>query len=166
MGLADANHSIGTVFLPVLVARQLYAAPQAIVKCCCFFISAPGKESIIDSAPSLGVIIVNNRLRLSVCHAPSNCFFFVSRWNRAIFSRQFSMWHSKKRCSSIFDLDPLTPIIYSPKFCTKSPIGLSRLVWQIHRRCLGLLGGFRGWPIQWNRAKCCGTDPCCHDNEI
>jgi len=51
-----------------------------------------------------------------------------------------------------------------PKICTISPI--SRLVWQIDRRCLGLPGGFRGWPIQWNHAKCCGADPCCHDNEM
>ena len=48
--------------------------------------------------------------------------------------------------------------------CTKSPI--SRLVWQIDRRCLGLPGGFRGWPIQWNHAKCCGADPGCHGNKI
>jgi len=41
-----------------------------------------------------------------------------------------------------------------PKIWTKSPI--SRLVWQIDRRYLGLLGGFRRWPIQWNHAKCCG----------
>ena len=75
-----------------------------------------------------------------VCHAPSNrFFFFVSRRNRAVFVRQFSMWHSTKRCSSIFDLGPLTPKIYSPKFGTKSPI--SRLVWQIDRRSSGLL-----WP--------------------
>jgi len=64
------------------------------------------------------------------------------------------MWHSTQRCSSIFDLCPLTPKIYSPKFGTKSPV--SRLVWQIDRRCLGLLRGFRGWPIQWNHTKCCG----------
>jgi len=32
-------------------------------------------------------------------------------------------------------------------------------------RCLGLPGGFGGWLIQWNHAKCCGTDPCCHGNE-
>ena len=51
-----------------------------------------------------------------------------------------------------------------PKICTKSLI--SRLVWQIDRRCLGILGGFRGWPIQWNHAKCCGADPCCHGNKI
>ena len=31
---------------------------------------------------------------------------------------------------------------------------------------LKLPGGFRGWPIQWNHAKCCGADPCCHGNEI
>ena len=87
----------------------------------------------------------------SVCHAPSNCFFFfVSRWNRVIFGRQFSMTSSTKRFSLIFDLGSLTPKIYSPK----SPI--SRLVWQIDRRCLGLPGGFQGWPIQWNHAECCG----------
>ena len=31
---------------------------------------------------------------------------------------------------------------------------------------MGIQGGFRGWPIQWNHAKCCGADPCCHGNEI
>jgi len=83
-------------------------------------------------------------------------FFFVSRWNRAIFGRRFSMWRSTKRCSSIFDLGPLTPKIYFQKFGPKSPI--SRLVWQIDRRCLGLLRGFRGSPIQWNHRKCCGAE--------
>jgi len=48
--------------------------------------------------------------------------------------------------------------------CTKSPI--TQLVWQIDRRCLRLLGGFRGWPIQWNHVQCCGVDPCCYGNEI
>ena len=53
-----------------------------------------------------------------------------------------------------------------PKIWIKSPI--SQLVWQIDRRCLSLPGGFRGWPIQWNHAKCCGAaaDPCCLCNEI
>jgi len=32
------------------------------------------------------------------------------------FGRQFSMWHSTERCSSIFDLGSLTPKICSPKF--------------------------------------------------
>jgi len=96
---------------------------------------------------------------------PSNrFFFFVSPWNRAIFGRRFSIWRSTKRCSSIFDLGPRTPKIYSPKFGTKSPI--SPLVWQIDRRCLHLPGGFQGWPIQWNHRKCCGVDPCCNGNEI
>jgi len=51
-----------------------------------------------------------------------------------------------------------------PKICTQLPLNL--LVWQIDRRCLRLPGGFRGWPIQWNHAKCCGANPCCHGNEI
>jgi len=63
-------------------------------------------------------------------------------------------------------------LIYAPNaqnllpqiFGTKSPI--SRLVWQIDRRCLSLKGSFRGWPIQRIHAKCCGADPCCHGNEI
>jgi len=83
-------------------------------------------------------------LRLSRCSFKSLLFFLDG--TEPFFGRQFSMWHCTKLFSSIFDLGPLTPKIYSPKFGTKSPI--SRLVWQIHRRCLGLVGGFRGWPIQ------------------
>ena len=30
----------------------------------------------------------------------------------------------------------------------------------------GLPGGFRGWPIQCNHAKCFWADPYCHGNEI
>jgi len=74
------------------------------------------------------------------------------------------LWHSTKLFSLIFDLGPQTPKIDSPKFAKKSPI--SWLVWQIDRRCLHLLGGFWGWPIQWNHVKCCGADPCCHGNDI
>jgi len=51
-----------------------------------------------------------------------------------------------------------------PNICTKSPI--SRLVWQIHRRCLGLPGGFRRCPIKWNYAKCCGADPYCYGTKF
>ena len=100
---------------------------------------------------------------LSVCH--KRWFFFcVSRWHRAIF--WLSVLHVALYKTLFFDFlfRPLMPKIYSSKFGTKSPI--SWLVWQIDRRCLGLLGGFRGWPIQWNHAKCCGADPCCHGNEI
>jgi len=50
-----------------------------------------------------------------------SCFFFsVSRWNQTIFGRQFSMIPSTKRCSSIFDLGPLTPKIYSQNFGSKN----------------------------------------------
>jgi len=56
--------------------------------------------------------------------------------------------------SSIFDLGPLTPKIYSPKFGTKSQVSLYGRY--TYRRCLGLLGGFRGWPIQWNHKKFVG----------
>jgi len=58
---------------------------------------------------------------------------------------------------------PLTPKLYSQNFGKKSITGL---VWQIDRRCLDILGGFQGWPIQWNHTKCCGADPCCHGNDI
>ena len=104
-------------------------------------------------------------LRLSICHGQtSNCFFFVSRWKRAIFGRQFSMWHSTVLFSSTFDLCPLTPKIDSPQFAKNAY--KSACIWQIDRRCLHLPWGFRGWRIQWNHAKCCGADPCCHGNEI
>jgi len=106
--------------------------------------------TIFDSAPSLGVYYFLS-LTLYVCHAPSNRFFFLFLDGiKPFLGRQFSVWHSTKRCSSIFDLGPLTPKILAKK----SPI--TRLVWQIERRCLHLLGGFRGWPIQWNHTKCCG----------
>ena len=81
------------------------------------------------------------------------CFSMESSHFLAV-SFHVALWHCTKCCSSIFDLGPRTPEIYSPKFGTKSPI--SRLLLQIDRRCLGLLGGFRGWPIQWNHTKCCG----------
>jgi len=72
-----------------------------------------------------------------------------------IFGRHLSMWHSTKRCSSIFDLGPLAPKIYSPKFGTKWPI--SRLVCMAHRpEMFGSTRGFRGSPIQWNHTECCG----------
>ena len=48
----------------------------------------------------------------------------------------------QKRCSSIFDLDPLTPKIYSPKVAQNREWFISRLAWQIDRRCLDLLGVF------------------------
>jgi len=89
----------------------------------------------------------------SVCH--KHCFFFfVSRWNRSICWS--SVLHDKNYKTLFFDLRFRPPNAQNllPKICTKSPI--TRLVRQTDRRCLGLPGGFRGWPIQWNHAKCCG----------
>jgi len=118
-------------------------------------ISVPSYKSLLSTIDSVC---------LSVCHTRSNCFFFVSPWNRAIFWP--SVLHMALYKTLFFDFwfSPPNAQNLLPKICTKSPI--SRLVWQIDRRCLGLLGGFWGWPIQWNHAKCCGADPCCHGNEI
>ena len=91
---------------------------------------------------------------MSVCPSVTNITSSFLFWNRAVLWPRVLHDENYKRCSSIFDLGPLTPKIYSPKFGTKSPE--SRLVWQIYRRCLDLPGGFRGWPIQWNHAKWCG----------
>ena len=99
---------------------------------------------------------------LSVCHKTSK--FFVSRWNLAIFWP--SVLHDSLYKTLFFEFwfRPPNSQNLLPKVCTKSPI--TRLVRQMDRRCLGLTGGFRGWPIQWNHEKCCGADPCCHGNEI
>jgi len=78
---------------------------------------------------------------LSVCHTPSNCFFFfVSRWNRAIFWRSVLHVALYKTLFLDFWFRPPNAQNFLPQICTKSSISL--LVWQIDRRCLGLLGGF------------------------
>jgi len=92
-------------------------------------------------------------VQMSVYHSPSNCFFFfVSRWNRAIFWPSFLhdihvmsfTWNPRhfSLYKTFFDFWFRPPNAQNllPKICTKSPI--SRLVWQIDRRCLGLPGGF------------------------
>ena len=56
-----------------------------------------------------------------------------------VLGRQFFMWHSTKAFSYIFLLRPPNAQNLFPKICTKSPI--TRLVWHIDRRCLGLPGG-------------------------
>jgi len=105
---------------------------------------------------------------LSVCHtAPSNrFFFFVYQWNRAIFCT--SVFHVALHKLFFFDFWFRPPnaqnLLSQICNCTKSPI--TRLVWQIDRRCLRLQGGFRGRPIQWNHVQRCGADPCCHGIEI
>jgi len=102
---------------------------------------------------------------LSVCHAPSNYsflfidgikpFFWPSFLHVALYKTLFLdfWWFRPPNAQNLL-----------PRICTK--LRISQLVCQIDRRCLGLPGGLRGWPIQWNHAKCCGADPCCHDNKI
>jgi len=124
------------------------------------------------SAPRLDVYYFCRWLCLCVCASVclSRCSF------KSILVFRFSMESSHFWPSSLhvalykmlfFDFWFRLPNAQNllPKICncTKSPI--SRLVWQIDRRCLSLLGGFRGWPIQWNHAECCGADPCCHGND-
>ena len=125
---------------------------------------------LLISAPSLGVyyflsLTLSLSVCLSICHTASNWFFFfVSRWNWANFWPSFLHVALYKTLFLDFWFRPHNAQNLLPKIWTKLPI--SRLVWQIDWRCLGLLGGFRRWPIQRNHAKCCGTDPCCHGNEI
>ena len=93
-------------------------------------------------------------------------FCFSMHGIEPFFGRRFSMLHSTKLFSSIFDLSPLTPKIYSTK------IFLHKIAYK--SACMAdrpqMFGPTRGegwgWPIQWNHAKCCGADPCCHGNEI
>jgi len=126
---------------------------------------------LLISAPSLGVYYCQ-QLTLSVCPSvpPSVTLlqiassFFVSRWNRATFCLSFLHVPLYKTLFFNFWFRPPNAQNLLPKICTKPTI--SRLVWNTDRRCLGLPGGFRGWPIQQNNAKCCGADPCCHGNEI
>ena len=71
------------------------------------------------SAPSLGVYYFFQfflSLTLSVCLSQTlNLLFLFLDKIELFLGRQFSMTPSTKRCSSIFDLGPLMPKIYSPK---------------------------------------------------
>jgi len=78
----------------------------------------------------------------SVCPSVTNIVSFLFLGGIEPFlGHQFSMTKTTKLFSYTFDLGPLTPKIYSPKFAKKSSI--TRLVWQIDRRCLHIPGGFR-----------------------
>jgi len=102
-----------------------------------------------------------------VCHAPSNCFFFfVSQWNRAIFGRQLKVWHSTKTLFFDFWFRPPNAQNLFPKSCTKSRMVYKSACMADRPKMFGPTRGFRGWSIQWNHAKCCGADACCHGNDI
>ena len=84
----------------------------------------------VDSASSLAVycffVVDSVCLSVTLFHALliDSSFLFLHVIS-PFFDHQFSMWHSTKRCSSIFDLVSLTPKIQSPKFDTKSPLKLA-----------------------------------------
>ena len=90
--------------------------PHGKVTCLsvCLLISAPSQESLLSTFDS-----VCRGVRMSVClshklHIASSFLFLDGI--EPFFGRQFSMWHSTKRCSQIFDIGSLTLKIYSPKF--------------------------------------------------
>jgi len=137
---------------------------KAILFRCCYL------DLLLISAPRLGVyyllsltLSVCLSVRMSVTLLQIASSFCVSRWNRAIFWPSVLYVALYKTLFLDFWFRPPNAQNLLPEICTKSP--LTRLVWQIDRRCLHL-GSFRRWPIQWNHAKCCGADPCCHGNDI
>jgi len=74
------------------------------------------------------------------------------------FGRHLSIWHSTKRCSSFFDLGPLSPKIYSPK--------LRAITLHYHVATRGHAVGTAALPwgksaIHWTLGR-----PCWHGNEI
>ena len=132
-------------------------------------------NTLLISAPRLGVLfLVVDSVCVSVCLSIclSQCSFkllllFCLSMESSRFLAVSSPCGTLQNCFLLdFRFRPPNPQNLLPKICscTKSP--LSRLVCQIDRRCLHLPWGFRGWPIQWNHAKCCGADPCCNGNDI
>jgi len=105
------------------------------------------KSSFLISAPSLGVYYCQ-QLSLFVC--PSVCLshpfklllFCFSMESSHFFGCQFSMTPSTKCCSSIFDLGPLTPKIYSPKF--KKKIAYKSACMADRQEMFGPTRGFSG----------------------
>jgi len=59
------------------------------------------------------------------------------------FGRQFSMWHSTKLFSSIFDLDPVTPKIY-PQNLHLHKIAYKSASMADRQKMFGPTGGFSG----------------------
>ena len=136
----------------IFLSLVLSVCPSVCHKSCFFFFCFSMESSHFMASSSPWQKLQNIVLRFLICcHGnkiwaifcqTSNWFFFVSRWNQAILAFS-SPWHPQQNFFLRF-------LIYAktlfPKICTKSPI--SRLLWQIDRRCLGLPWGFRGWPIQ------------------
>jgi len=93
-------------------------------------------------------------VRLSVCHKlqiVSSFLFFDGI--EPFFGRQFSMTPLQNYFIRYFLFRPITPNIYSPKL---HKIAYNSACMADRPEMFGPTGGFRGWPIQWNHAKCCG----------
>jgi len=110
------NNNHDNVYGAVIVLRALREACTGLCTRympCQFCLS-------VDSALSLGVYYFLS-LTLSVCMSVmlllqiASSFLFLDGI-QPFFASQFSMWHSTKLFSLIFDLGPVTPNIYSPKF--------------------------------------------------
>jgi len=97
----------------------------------------------------------------SICHGQTSnwFFFFVSRWNWAIFWLSFPHDPSTERCSSSFDLGPLMPQNLLSKIACGNAKLPRRHPWSRTRQfssCLEKVGN----PLNF------GADHCCHGNEI
>jgi len=64
-------------------------------------------DDVVDSTPSLGVIIVDCLSDTLLFQIDSSSLYLDGI--EPFLGRKFSVWHSTKRCSSIFDLVPLSP---------------------------------------------------------
>jgi len=110
-------------------------------------------------APSLGVYYLLS-LTLSVCMSVclSQTLILLFCFVSPFFGHQFSMTKTTKRCSSIFDLGPLMPKIYSPK--------LLAIMLHYHVVTRGRALGTAALPGEsWQSAEL-WADRCCHGNEI
>ena len=128
--------------------------------------------SLLLSAPSLGVyycqqlsVSVCPSVRISVCHASSNCFFFffVSRWNLLIFGRQFSTCLSTKLFFRFFIKAPKSPK-FTPQYLHKIAYKLACVA--DRPEMFGPTRGFSGMADSVEPCKMLWADPCCHGNEI
>jgi len=158
--LLGCRHPVSAwVWLSLLVCGRVQILLNFCIHCIYILLM-----HMLISVPSLGVYYFLS-VMLSVCpdvclsHSFKLLLLFCFLMELSHFLAVISPCGTTKHCSSIFHLGPLMP-----KICTKWPI--SWLLWQMDWRCLHLPGGFRGWSIQWNHAKCCGTDPCCHVYDI
>ena len=123
---------------PVASLRTMQSSKNSFACVGIYFAAKWTCGYVLDSAPGLGVyyffvvdsvcLSVCMSVCLYVCHAaPSNRFFFVSRWNQPIFDRQFSMRHSTKRF-----------LRFLPRVATRSA-ALPRQVVRLWRWCIVII---------------------------